>query len=356
LDQLVFLVVFVITVLAANERDTPKFNASSDVWGKISNGTEWPAGIAILMSFVSVIWTMSGYDAPFHLSEECSNAAVAAPRAIVLTAEVGGLLGWVVMLVIAYTVVDIEAAVDSEIGQPYIAYLLQCLSKRTAIALAALTIIASFFMGQGCQVAASRVTYAYGRDGVFPFSQSFWGKVNKTTRTPVNAVWGNTIIGILLNLLIFGGYLSIGAIFSIGAIGQYVAFTLPTTIRTFVVGNRFRPGPWNLGRWSWLSGTISTGYTLLMLPILCFPAVRGKDLDAAGMNWTIVVWGGPMFLAMMWWVWPWNGARKWFKGPKVNVEHKMYTREEVRDMKEGNGSSEDDQPEEVRVRDGGEKE
>ena len=32
-----------------------------------------------------------------------------------------------------------------------------------------------------------------------------------------------------------------------------------------------------------------------------------------------------MFLAMVWWF---AGARKWFKGPKVNLEHVMLGREE----------------------------
>ena len=51
-------------------------------------------------SYVSLTrW--SGYDAPFHLSEECSNANIASPRAIVMTAQLGLYLGWVCILVIA---------------------------------------------------------------------------------------------------------------------------------------------------------------------------------------------------------------------------------------------------------------
>ena len=38
------------------------------------------------------------------------------------------------------------------------------------------------------------------------------------------------------------------------------------------------------------------------------------------MNWTVVVYGGPMGGVLVWWV---ADARKWFKGPKVNVEHLM---------------------------------
>jgi amino acid transporter len=105
--------IVVICILAAvstrPSQGLPKYNSSHAVWTEIYDGMEFPAGIRILASFVSVIWTMSGYDAPFHLAEECSNANVASPRAIVLTAGLGGIFGWFLQIVTAYTVVDIDA-------------------------------------------------------------------------------------------------------------------------------------------------------------------------------------------------------------------------------------------------------
>lgn len=75
-----------------------------------------------------------------------------------------------------------------------------------------------------------------------------------------------------------------------------------------------------MGKFSLPIGLVACSFVALMVPILCFPSTKGSDLDAAGMNWTCVVYGGPMFLVMVWWV---LGARKWFKGPKVNLEHVM---------------------------------
>jgi amino acid transporter len=152
---------------------TPKFLPSSQVWS-IQNGTDWPDGVAVLMSFIAIIWTMSGYDAPFHLSEECSNANVAAPRAIVMTSGIGGLMGWALQLVVAYTVIDIDEVISSDLGQPWASYLVQVMPQKIALAVLSLTIICGFFMGQGCMVAASRVTFAYARDDCFP--ASFWIK------------------------------------------------------------------------------------------------------------------------------------------------------------------------------------
>lgn len=274
------LIVVIIMIPAATNRESqglPKFTPSSEVWGTIQNGTEWPDGIAVLMSFIAVLWTMSGYDAPFHLAEECSNANIASPRAIVMTSAIGGIFGWFLQIVVAYTVVDINAAITSDLGQPFAAYLQQCLPQKVAMAVLALTIIAGFFMGQGCMIAASRVTFAYARDGCFPGSR-WWKKVNPYTKTPVNAVWFNCTIGILMLFLIFGGTITIGALFSVGAIAAEIAFTTPIMIRVFFVGNRFRRGPWHLGKFSLPIGMVACAFVALMIPILNFPSTRGSDL------------------------------------------------------------------------------
>ncbi len=55
-----------------------------------------------------------------------------------------------------------------------------------------------------------------------------------------------------------------------------------------------------------------------IIPILCFPSVKGKDLNDLTMNYTCLIYGGVMFLALLWYA---IDARKWFKGPKINVEH-----------------------------------
>ncbi|RHZ63986.1 amino acid permease [Aspergillus thermomutatus] len=320
--------VVVLIAIPAGTKNEPKFTPSKEVWGTITNGTDFPDGVAVLMTFVGVIWTMSGYDSPFHLSEECSNANVASPRAIVMTSGIGGLMGWFLQLVVAYTVLDIEAVIDSDLGQPWASYLLQVMPRKTAMAILGLTIVCGFSMGQGCMVAASRVTYAYARDDCFPLSR-IWKKVNETTKTPVNAVILNTILGILMCLLILAGDVAIGALFSIGAIAQFVAFAIPIAIRVFFVGNRFRKGPWHLGPFGPAIGGLGVVFVLLMVPILCFPSVRGADLTPDQMNWTCLVWGAPMLAVTIWWV---VDARRWFKGPKINVEHAIHGVEAIVDV------------------------
>ncbi|KAI1864728.1 hypothetical protein JX265_008452 [Neoarthrinium moseri] len=306
----------VIIIIPAAAITSPKFQPNEFAWG-IQNFTDWPDGIAVLMSFLAIIWTMSGYDASFHLSEECSNSAIATPRSIIYTAVSGSVTGFILNVIIAYTITDIAAVIESDLGQPWAAYLIQILPQPVALAVLAMTIVCSFSMGQGCMVAASRVCFAYARDDCFGVLSNPLKRVNRHTRTPVNAVWFNALIGILLNLLIFGG-VAIGAIFSIGAIASYVAFTTPILVKLIFVGKKFRPGPWNLGKFSMPCGVISVGYVLLMLPILCFPTVSGDDLTPDLMNWTSLVYGAPMLFVIVWFF---VDAHKWFKGPKINIEH-----------------------------------
>ncbi|KAI9656924.1 MAG: hypothetical protein M1831_004472 [Alyxoria varia] len=320
---LIAVIIMIPAATTREEQGLPRFTDSKTVWSNFYDGTDWPHGVAVLMSFLSIIWTLSGYDSPFHISEECSNANIASPRAIVMTSSIGGTFGWFLQLVVAYTVIDVDAALNADVGQPFAAFLDQVMTPNFTTAILAITIIAGFFMGQGCMIAASRVTFAYARDDVFPLSV-WWKKVNLYTKTPVNAVMINGLIGLLLLLLVFGGDLAVGAIFSIAAIAQYTAFTIPIFIRIFFVGNRFRPGPWNLGKLTMPIGCVACGFVTLMLPIMCFPAYSGANNTPETMNWTCLVFGGPMTLAMLWWV---VSARKWFKGPKVNLEHAMYGRD-----------------------------
>lgn len=47
--------VVVLIIIPASVINTPKFTPSSLVW-TIQNGTDWPDGLAILMSFIAIIW------------------------------------------------------------------------------------------------------------------------------------------------------------------------------------------------------------------------------------------------------------------------------------------------------------
>lgn len=236
------IVVFIFIIwFPVGSINHPKTNDSHAVWTEFANGTEWPIGYAVIMGFLTTIWTMSGYDAPFHLSEECGNANIASPRAIVMTAQFGLWLGWAIIFVIVYTVKDITDVVAGAYGQPFGSLCLQVLGQKAGLAMFSLNIVAQWFVGEGCTITATRVVFAYSRDGAIPGSR-WWSQVHPKTKTPVYATWGVLFVSALLGLLMFASPVAIGAVFSIGAIAQYTAFTFPVGLKLFFDNGRFKPG------------------------------------------------------------------------------------------------------------------
>ncbi|KAK4626798.1 Putative polyamine transporter [Fulvia fulva] len=92
----------------------------------------------------------------------------------------------------------------------------------------------------------------------------------------------------------------------------------PVGLKLFFDRARFKPDPWHLGIFSKPLNALAVAWLLLIVPALCFPSVKGADLTPRTMNWTCLIYGGAMFLVMSYYA---VSGRKWFKGPRINVEH-----------------------------------
>ncbi|EEB06068.1 amino acid permease [Schizosaccharomyces japonicus yFS275] len=310
LNILSLLAAIIIILISASMRHG--FNTSTGVWRNFQNQTEWPQGFAMFMSFCGVIWSMVGLDTSYHLVEECASASVNAPNGIMLTALVGGFSGWIIHVMIAYTVVDYSRVVNAP--NLWVEYLIQVLSHNGAKAVIALTLFSNFLMAQGVLISSSRIAYSYARDGVLPFSK--WiARINKRTTTPINAVIANSSIVAAILLFVFVGQCAIDAIFAVSGIAAFVAFIIPIGLRSFVVkDSKFFRGAWHLGRWSRFIGGVGTIFVVIMIPILCFPtSMHPGPFD---MNWTSLGYSVPMAAVLLWFAF---GAKHWYKGPKTDM-------------------------------------
>lgn len=88
-----------------------------------------------------------------------------------MTAQFGLYMGWAIILVIVYTVKNIPEVVAGPYGQPFASLCIQVLGKRAGLAMFSFNILAQFFVGQGCTITATRVIFAYSRDGAIPGSR-----------------------------------------------------------------------------------------------------------------------------------------------------------------------------------------
>jgi len=83
------------------------------------------------------------------------------------------------------------------------------------------------------------------RQIALPFSKWLY-RLSPLTKTPINSVWYDAILAIIMGLLAFAGDQAINACFALSVAGLYVAYTIPIAAR-FYGGSTFSPGPFYLG-------------------------------------------------------------------------------------------------------------
>ena len=151
------------------------------------------------------------------------------------------------------------------------------LGKTGAALLLLIVIGAQFYCGMSSVTANSRMIYAFSRDGAVPGSQ-FWHRINKRTRTPTNSIWFAAVGAFILGLPYLWNPTAYAAVTSIAVIGLYIAYGIPILLRR-LAGNRFQPGPWQLGRWSTIVGWIAVVWIACISILFILPqAAPGNTL------------------------------------------------------------------------------
>lgn len=291
-------------------------NSASFVLGDFTNLDGWPSVFAFILSLMAPLYTIGGYDSSVHMSEEASNAATAIPWAIISSIAMSAILGWGINISLAFCMgADLSSILNSPIGQPMAQILYNSLGQRGALALWCLVILAQYMMGSSCLLVGSRQTFAFARDGALPFSQYLY-RINGYTGTPVNTVWFDAVLVLAIGLLAFVSTQAIDAVFTIAVTASYVSYITPIATR-FVFKNNFKPGPFNLGRLSFPVAAIAVSWMVLMIIVFFFPST--PQTNAQEMNYTVVVLGGYMSLAVFWYYCPVFGGVHWFNGPVSNL-------------------------------------
>ncbi|KAL4081536.1 amino acid/polyamine transporter I [Scleroderma yunnanense] len=288
-------------------------NNSSFALTTFENLNGWPDGFAFILSLIYPLWSISGLDTSVHISEEASNAAVAVPWAIVSADIIAGLLGFAVNLSLTFCMdTNIENILNSPIGQPMAEILFSRFGTKGTLALWSFVVIAQYVT---LVLAASRQAFAFSRDRVLPLS-SILSRINKTTRTPINAVWFVVIAAAPLGLLAFAGAQAINAVFSVTVNALYIAYSIPIAAR-WLGNNDFKPGPFHLGRFSLPISIIAVLFMTCMNIVFLFPIT--PSTSAAEMNYAVVVLGGLLILSLAWYYFPVYGGVHWFTGPVRNI-------------------------------------
>jgi amino acid transporter len=277
-----------------------------------------------LIGLLLAQYTLTGYDASAHMTEETHQADISGPRGIYRSVVISVIFGYILLLGVWYAVQGMDGytnALSFQLETANVAAPAQIFfdatSKSWTIFMLLIVLGAQFFCGMASVTANSRMIYAFSRDGAIPGSK-FWHRINKRTRTPTNSIWFAAVGAWLLVAPAYwrGSAVAYYAVTAIAVIGLYIAYVIPTYLR-LRAGESFKPGPWNLGRWSKLIGWIAVVWVVFICIVLMLPQYSPGGLGISftnAFNFAPVAVLVVIGFAGVYWA---ASARKWFKGPKV---------------------------------------
>ncbi|KAG7981152.1 hypothetical protein I3843_05G218100 [Carya illinoinensis] len=266
-------------------------------------------------------YTLTGYDASAHMTEETKNADKNGPRGIISSIGISILVGWGYILGVTFAVTNISYLLDetNDAGGYAIAEIFYLAFKNRygngvgGIICLGVVAVAIFFCGMSSVTSNSRMAYAFSRDGAMPFS-SVWHKVNKQ-EVPINAVWLSAFISFCMALTSLGSLVAFQAMVSIAVIGLYIAYALPIFFRVTLARKSFIPGPFNLGRYGIIVGWVAVLWVATISVLFSLPVAYPVTNET--LNYTPVAVGCLFVLTVSSWIF---SARHWFRGPITNVD------------------------------------
>lgn len=123
-----------------------------------------PAYVACCGALMSQ-YTLTGFDASAHLSEETRNANWAAPMGVITSVGFSSLFGFFVLLSFLFSIQDFDNTVGSSYGQPVVQIFVDIFGTDGAVVLMCLIMICVWHCGLFSMTSNSRMMFAFARDG-----------------------------------------------------------------------------------------------------------------------------------------------------------------------------------------------
>jgi amino acid transporter len=256
---------------------------------------------SFLIGLLLAQWTLAGYDASAHVTEETLDPRRNAPWGIFVSVVVSAIFGFLMLAAVTLSIANLDQAVA--FGDGAFLEILKLRLGEMGTLISALVAGAMWLCGLSAMTSASRMVYAFSRDGGLP-GHVLWAKVSPRFKTPAPAIWGLFAVALLLGLSVD----VYSAVVSIAVIALYLSYGMPIVARLWGRWHKRpdAPGPWNLGRFS----TIIALIAVIWIGFICVVFVVPPNQNAG------YIMAGLIFLLLVIWF---SFSRKHFKGPKIKT-------------------------------------
>ena len=265
--------------------------------------------VSFNLGMLTATWGFVGFDGAVHMSEEVRKARHAVPRAMFWSIVMNGALAYGMVLVILYCAGDVNDLLSS--GYPL---LLICISATQSVkagsAMVGLSMIVTLACNLGSIASASRLTWAWSRDGALP---AYFSKIDPKHRIPVRSVWLPIGIVMLLALLNVGSSIAFNVIVALSTLGLYQSYLMAIACMIWArLEGRVEQSGWSLGRFGLVINVFAVIYSAYIMIFLCFPSFL--PVTSEGMNYALPINAFVQLCALVYWfAWAkknWKGLNK----------------------------------------------
>lgn len=288
--------------------------------GEPGAGT-WPATSSVFFAFVlgllHVCYTITGFDASAHTSEETRDAQRTVPKGMLSAVFWSALFGWLLVVSVLLAIPDLAEGAKKGFG--IFAWVLEQSTMPRVLkdVLAIGIVLANYLCALAGMTSLSRMIFAFARDGGIPLVSHQLRQVNPTHRTPGNAIWVGAFFCFVLGWYC-GNDANAYIILASGcAVFLYVSYIMPIAAGLLAEGRTWtQKGPFHLGVWSKPIGVLGVlgGSVLAWVGFQPPYELVGKFL-AATIALLVVIW----FAA----------ERKRFPGPPLTAAAVAQRQEEI---------------------------
>ncbi|CCV05458.1 Amino acid permease-associated region [Mesorhizobium metallidurans STM 2683] len=221
-------------------------DAGGSVWPAVSNW--WVFALGLLLP----IYTITGYDASAHTSEETIKAASSVPRAMVMSVIWSAVFGYLFLAAFILMIPNMDDAAKQGWNVFFWAFD-QRVSPGIKELVYLVVFIAQLLCGLATVTSASRMIFAFSRDGGLPASGAL-SRVSPTYRTPVAAIWTAAILSVLFvwgsSVVSVAGTSAYTIVVSCTVIFLFLSFIVPIVLGMLAWGTPKwdKMGPWNMGK------------------------------------------------------------------------------------------------------------
>ena len=220
----------------------PSVAYSSNFTGSIG-GNVWPRHeslpLAFILSLLLVTYTITGFDASAHVTEDTVNAPTNARRGIIYSVGLSVIFGY--MLTCAFVLALPDVGQGASKGGEVFTWLLDSsrMYKWWRYILYAGIIIANYLCGLAGVTSCSRMIFAFARDGGLPWSR---GLRKVSSGNPQVAIWTSAVLAFACTL--YGGAFSVLAAGS--AVLLYISYIMPSASALFATQRHWLDRAYNL--------------------------------------------------------------------------------------------------------------